>query len=158
MDIFVFIVALICGILGMLGTFLPVVPGPPLSYAGILLIYWRGLDNYSHTFLWVFGLLTLLVSILDYFAPVWLTNRFGGSKYATNGSLIGMVAGIFFFPPFGMIFGPFIGAFIGELMANKNTVKAFKIATVSFGAFLLSTGLKLILSGIMLFYIIASIF
>jgi uncharacterized protein YqgC (DUF456 family) len=65
-----------------------------------------------------------------------------------------MVAGLFFFPPWGLIIGPFIGAFIGELMTHATTGKAFKVAMMSFVGFLLTTGMKIIYSSVLLFIII----
>lgn len=158
MDLVLVILALGCGLTGIAGAFLPVLPGPPLSLVGLFLMQWSGYAHYSTTFLVVFTCFTLFVTLMDYIAPVWMTNKFGGSKSATNGSILGLLAGFFFFPPFGMIIGPFVGAFLGEMIENKNTAHALKIAFLSFLAFLVSTGLKLILSCIMLFYMISSLF
>lgn len=158
MDILLVILAVICGIIGLAGTVLPILPGPPISFVGLLLIQWSRFAEYSAPLLWILGILTLLISILDTIAPVWMTRRYGGSKAATNGSLLGMLAGLFLFPPFGMIVGPFVGAFLGELSVHRDARHALRIAFLSFIAFLLTTGFKLILCGIMLYYIIAGIF
>lgn len=157
MEILLAILAILCGIAGLAGAFLPVLPGPPLSLIGLLFIQWAGYGDFSSSFLWFFALLTLFLTIVDYIAPIWMTKKFGGSKAASTGSMIGLIAGIFFFPPFGMIIGPFVGAFIGEMVESKDTVHAFKIASISFVAFLLGTGLKLIASAIMLYYIITAL-
>lgn len=158
MDIILAIIAILCGITGILGAFMPVLPGPPLSLIGLFLMQWAGYAHFSNTFLIIFTTITLVVSVLDYIAPVWMTKRFGGSKMATNGSMAGLIIGIFFFPPFGMIIGPLIGSFLGELFEKKDSVQAFKIALLSFASFLINTGLKFMISGIMLFYILAALF
>ncbi|MEG1587272.1 MAG: DUF456 domain-containing protein [Bacteroidales bacterium] len=158
MDILLVILAISCGLIGLLGAFLPVLPGTPLSLVGLFLMHWSDYADYSPTVLWTFTIITLGIILMDYLAPAWMTKKFGGSDFAAKGSLAGMIIGIFFFPPFGMIIGPFIGAFIGEMIANKDAAHAFKVACVSFFTFLLGTGIKFIVSGIMLFYILHSLF
>lgn len=157
MDTLYIILALVCGIIGVAGAILPAMPGAPLSFIGLLLLLPCGADI-SNTSLWVSGIFLLVVSILDYVAPIWLTDLSGGSKEATRGSMIGLVVGLFAFPPIGLILGPFIGAFIGEMMANSTTGKAFKVALMSFVGFVLTTGIKIIYGGILLFMIIKETF
>ena len=145
--------ALIFGIVGLLGSILPALPGAPLSYVGLLLLLpCEGVDI-SNASLWVYGIFLAIVSVLDYIAPVWLTNLSGGGQQATRGSMAGLIAGLFFFPPWGLIIGPFVGAFIGELMEGSSKGKAFKVALMSFVGFLLTTGMKIIYSGVLLFMI-----
>ena len=84
----------------------------------------------------------LVVSLLDYVAPVWLTNKGGGSPSATRGATAGMIVGLFF-PPWGLLLGPFFGAFLGELIAHAPAGKALRVALLSFVGFLLTTGFKL---------------
>lgn len=157
METLFIILALVCGIVGILGSILPALPGPPISYVGLLLmLLCEGVDI-SSTALWVTGIFLVIVSILDYVAPVWFTNLSGGSKQATRGSMIGLIAGLFVFPPWGLIFGPFIGAFLGELAASATTGKAFEVAIMSFVGFILTTGMKIIYSGILLFMIVKEV-
>ena len=158
METLLIILALICSIVGILGSILPALPGPPLSYLGLLLLLPCEGADISNTSLWVYGIFLVIVSILDYVAPVWLTNISGGSKQATRGSMIGLVAGLFVLPPWGLIFGPFIGAFIGELMASSSKGKALKVALMSFLGFLLTTGMKIIYGGMLLFLVIKESF
>lgn len=154
METLLIIIAIVCGIVGLAGSILPALPGAPLSFAGLIaLLFCQGADI-SSTALWISGIFLAIVSILDYIAPIWLTNVSGGSKQATRGSVAGMIAGLFFFPPWGLIIGPFIGAFVGELMAHATTSKALKVAIMSFVGFLLTTGMKIIYSGVLLFMII----
>ena len=155
METLLIILALVFGIIGLLGSVLPALPGAPLSYIGLLLLLpCEGADISSAT-LWMTGIFLAIVSILDYIAPVWLTNLSGGGKQATRGSMAGLIAGLFFFPPWGLIVGPFVGAFIGELMEGSSKGKALKVALMSFVGFLLTTGLKIIYSGVLLFMICA---
>ena len=154
MEILWAILAIVAGFLGFAGSVLPVIPGPPLSFIGLLLLLPCEGATVSNATLWVSGIFLILVSVLDYVAPIWFTNLTGGSKQGTRGSMIGMLAGLFFFPPWGLIFGPFIGAFIGELVANSGKKKAFKVAFMSFLGFILTTGMKLIYGAVLLFIIV----
>ena len=158
METLLIILALVCCIVGLLGSILPALPGAPISYVALLLLLPCEGADISTTALWVYGIFLAIVSILDYVAPVWLTNVSGGSKQATRGSMIGLVVGLFVFPPWGLIFGPFVGAFIGELMANSSKGKALKVALMSFLGFILTTGIKVIYSGILLFLVIKETF
>lgn len=153
METLLITLALIFGIVGLLGSILPALPGTPLSYVGLLLLLpCEGVDI-SNASLWVYGIFLAIVSVLDYIAPVWLTNLSGGGQQATRGSMAGLIAGLFFFPPWGLIVGPFVGAFIGELMEGSSKGKALKVALMSFVGFLLTTGMKIIYSGLLLFMI-----
>lgn len=153
METLFIILALVFGIVGLLGAVLPALPGAPLSYIGLLLLLPCEGADISSVALWVTGIFLAIVSILDYIAPAWLTNLSGGGKQATRGSMAGLIAGLFFFPPIGLIVGPFVGAFIGELMEGSSKGKALKVALMSFVGFLLTTGLKIIYSGVLLFMI-----
>lgn len=153
METLFIILALVFGIVGLLGAVLPALPGAPLSYIGLLLLLPCEGADISSIALWVTGIFLAIVSILDYIAPAWLTNLSGGGKQATRGSMAGLIAGLFFFPPIGLIVGPFVGAFIGELMEGSSKGKALKVALMSFVGFLLTTGLKIIYSGVLLFMI-----
>lgn len=153
METLLIIFALVFGIVGLLGSILPALPGAPLSYVGLLLLLPCEGIEISNASLWIYGIFLAIVSILDYIAPVWLTNLSGGGKQAARGSMAGLIAGLFFFPPLGLIIGPFVGAFIGELMEGASKGKALKVAFMSFVGFLLTTGMKIIYSGVLLFVI-----
>ena len=154
METLLIIFALVFAIVGLLGSILPALPGAPLSYVGLLLLLPCEGADISNTALWVYGIFLAIVSILDYIAPVWLTNLSGGGQQATRASMAGLVAGLFFFPPWGLIIGPFVGAFIGELMDGASKGKALKVALMSFAGFLLTTGMKIMYSGVLLFVIV----
>ncbi|MDR1840162.1 MAG: DUF456 domain-containing protein [Treponema sp.] len=159
MEIVLVILAFVLLVAGILGAFLPMLPGPPLSFIGLLLMKWSGYGNFSPAFLWVWAGITVAVTVMDYFLPSVMAKRFGGSRAAAVGSFLGLLAGIFLFPPWGMIIGPFLGAFAGELVHNRtNGGKALKVAFGAFLAFIVGTGAKLIASSIMLFYAIKVMF
>jgi uncharacterized protein YqgC (DUF456 family) len=152
MDYILIGLGIILMITGLLGCVLPLLPGPPLNYAGLLLLHFTTGFQFSTRFLVIWGIVTVVVYALDYVIPVWGTKKFGGSKRGVWGSMIGLIAGMFFFPPFGIIIGPFAGAVIGELTAGKDSKAALKSGFGSFVGFLTGTILKLIASGMMTWY------
>lgn len=153
--------AILCGIfivVGLLGSVLPVLPGPVISWVGILILHFTTYAEYTTGFLVTTGVVMVVILLLDYFIPIWGTKRFGGTKSGVTGSVIGLVVGLFF-PPLGIIWGPFLGALVGEILANrKEFKKALKSATGSFLGFLLGTGLKLIYCGVLAFYYFKDVF
>ncbi|MDR0472530.1 MAG: DUF456 domain-containing protein [Treponema sp.] len=119
MSIILVIFAIILLLTGLLGAILPVLPGPPISFIGLLLLQWSGRGGFSPAFLWLAGIITIAVTVMDYILPALLTKRFGGSRMAVIGSTLGLIAGVIFFPPIGLIIGSFLGALIGELINNN---------------------------------------
>lgn len=145
MDILLLAIGFCCMIIGILGSFLPVLPGTPISYVGLLLLYWTDAVPMNYWVLGIAGIVMLVVSILDYAIPAQGTKRFGGSKYGIWGTNIGLVVGIFTPIPFGFVVGPFVGALIGELIYNSSDHKrAVKAATGSFIGFLASSFMKFV--------------
>jgi len=138
---------------GMVGSIVPLLPGPPLAYVGLLLQQLRSDAPFTVKFLLIWAGITILVSVLDYFIPLYGTRKFGGSKYGIWGCTIGLIAGIFF-PPWGIIVGPFIGAFAGEMIASNQSGQALRAALGSFIGFLFGTLLKLIACFMMGWYLI----
>lgn len=158
MDIFLVILSGLLIVIGLVGSVVPVLPGPPLSWAGILLIHLTTFASFSSTFLWVTAIMMIVITILDYYVPIWGTKKFGGTRKGVIGSTLGLLVGLFIFPPFGIIIGPFVGAFVGEMLANRDdTRKALKSATGSFLGFVLGTGMKLAFGGVMFFYYIRAL-
>lgn len=145
------VLAIVLALIGILGAILPALPGPPLCWASLLLVYFACPGFVSTTLLWVMLVLTILAQILDYLAPIWMAIAGGGSKAAITGSTVGLLLGLFFMPT-GLILGPLVGAFIGEMMSTHNSSLALRMALLSFLSFLLSTGFKLILCLVMTFY------
>lgn len=144
--------ALVCGAVGLLGAVLPALPGPPVSYLGLLLLLCCG-SSVSATLLVVTGVVMLLITVVDYLLPVWFTQLSGGSKESVRGALAGMIVGLFFLP-WGLLVGPFLGAFAGEYIACNRSGKAFRVASASFVAFIVTTLLKLIYGIVMFYYIL----
>lgn len=155
------IFALVAAVFGIVGSIMPGLPGPPVSWVGMLLVFFaeKGTDNpMTLTTLIVWLVITIVVSVLDYVVPSWTTRAAGGHKAASTGALIGLLAGIFL-TPVGMIAGALLGAFIGELMVtDKGVFAAFKAGLGAFAGFIFGTGLKLITSGIMCYIIVKIIF
>lgn len=155
MHIFIDIIAVVLGVVGVLGSVLPILPGPPISWVGLLLLYFWGDGTMTPKLLIIWGVVTIVVSVLDYIVPAYFTKITGGSKAAERFSFLGMIVGILFFPPWGMIIGAFLGAMLGEILYNSKDLKgSLKPAFGSFLGFLFGTGLKLTSCGVMLFYII----
>lgn len=154
--------AVLLGVLGIIGSVVPALPGPPLSWIGLLFMYICGSTNgagdpMSSKFLLVWLGVTILVTVLDYVVPAWFTKATGGSKYAGLGAIIGLFAGMLI-PPVGIILGAVLGAFLAELLiAGKGAVASIKSAAGAFVGFLFGTGIKLIASGLMMYYIIVYI-
>lgn len=157
MDILLIVLGSIFIISGILGCVLPIIPGPPLSYVGLLFLHFTARYQFSSKFLITWAIITTVVYALDYLIPAWGTKKFGGSNRGVWGSIIGLVIGLFFFPPFGIIIGPFLGAVIGELTAGKESGAALKSGFGSFMGFLAGTLLKLITSGMMTWYFVKEI-
>lgn len=156
---FLIVLAIILAIVGIIGSVVPGLPGPPLSWIGMLLVYFAdksadAQDPMSSTVLLVWLGITVLVSILDYVIPAGVTRIAGGHKAASTGALIGLFAGMFF-TPIGVVTGALLGAFLGELMVNNKGVwAAFKAGAGAFLGFILGTGLKLVCSGVMAWLIV----
>ena len=154
MDIVLLVLGIILMLVGILGCILPVLPGPPLSFVGLLLLHFSKFAEYTTTLLVILAIVAAVVTILDYFVPIWGTKRFGGTKYGSWGATIGVILGIFMFPPLGIIILPFIGAVVGESLKGADFNSAMKAGFGSFMGFLMGTGLKLIASLIMAYYFV----
>ena len=134
MDILFLILGFLFVCLGIVGSFLPILPGPLTSWIGLLLLQLTKIIPVDWTFLGITLTISLLVWVLDYFIPAIGTKRFGGTRYGVYGTTIGLIIGLLSPIPFGMLLGAFFGAFFGELLYNsKDTNRALK---ASFGAFL----------------------
>jgi len=155
MDIFLIISGSLLMILGIAGCLLPVLPGPPLSYLGLVAIHLTSKIDFSSKFLIWWGIIVIIVSVLDYVIPIWGTKIFGGSKFGVWGSMVGLLAGLFI-PPIGIIIGPFMGAVAGEMLGG-NRQHALKAGFGSFIGFLAGTVVKLLVSLIMLYYFIVAL-
>jgi uncharacterized protein YqgC (DUF456 family) len=156
-DYFLLIAGSLMMLVGILGCLLPVLPGPPLSWVGLLLLNISRFGNFSFQFLVIMAVVAVVVTVLDYVVPVWGTKRFGGSRAGIWGATLGLIGGIFFMPPAGIILGPFLGALIGELIIGTDSRASVRSAFGSFVGFLLGTGLKLIASFVMTWYFVVEL-
>lgn len=152
------IIAIILAVLGIVGSVVPALPGPPLSWVGLLLVYIdKGTDAVSTAGLIVWAVVVAAVTVIDYLVPAAMTRAAGGHRAASIGAVVGLFAGIFL-TPVGMIGGSLLGAFLGELLVeNKGVWDSFKASIGAFAGFMAGTLAKLVLSGIMLWKIIASV-
>lgn len=132
----------ICMLVGLAGCILPMLPGPPLAWLGMLLLHFTDRVDFSVTELVVSALVVIATLVLDYFTPMIGAKKFGGGKYGNRGCVIGTIVGMFFLP-LGLILGPFLGAVIGELIAGKPFRTALKAGFGSFVGFLFGTLIKL---------------
>lgn len=158
LDIVLIILAGVLLLLGVIGSVVPALPGPPLSYVGILCLHFSSKVELSATFLIVWALVIILIQILDYYVPIWGTKKFGGSKYGAWGSTIGVVAGMFILPPWGIIIFPFVGAVVGELLNKQEFKVALKAGFGAFIGFLAGTFAKLAIAFILLFVYIKELY
>lgn len=146
MDIFLLIIGFLVALLGIVGSFLPILPGPLTSWFGLLILSLTKTVPINYTFLGITLGIAILIWLIDYFIPAIGTKKFGGTRYGVIGTMIGLVFGMLFLGPFGIIIGPFVGAFLGEILNERNSGKALKAAFGSFIGFLTSTFLKFVAS------------
>jgi uncharacterized protein YqgC (DUF456 family) len=153
------ILGIICLIIGIIGCFVPGLAGPPFSFlALILLSIAKRWEPFSPGFLIVIAAVTIIVTALDYIVPAAGAKKYGASKFGFWGAVIGMIIGIIYIPPLGMIIGAFIGAFVGELLIGKQSSAALKAGWGVFVGVMIGILLKLIASGVMTFYFIKALF
>ncbi|MBQ2024986.1 MAG: DUF456 domain-containing protein [Paludibacteraceae bacterium] len=157
MDVFIMILGAICVLIGVAGSLLPILPGTPVSYIGLLLLLAVDGCSFSVQFMLIILALVVLQQILNYVIPIWGVKKYGGSKAGQWGGVLGLLVGLLFMP-WGMIVGPFVGAVLGEMMAGKNTSDSLKAGFGSFVGNLLTTVSGLVLSGVMAYYYFAEVF
>ncbi|MCB0805416.1 MAG: DUF456 family protein [Bacteroidales bacterium] len=158
LDLLWIILGSISLIVGIIGCVLPILPGQIFSWASLLILQLTQNPPFTVKFLVTWALITAAVTVLDNVVPIWGTKKLGGSKKGIWGATIGLIIGIFFFPPLGLIIGPFLGAFTGELLAGKDTNTAFRSGLGSFLGFVAGTFMKLGISFIMGYYFVINAF
>ena len=146
LDIILIILGVLCLITGLMGCILPFLPGPPVAYLGLVLLHFTDKVQYTTTQLIVWLLIVLVVQVLDYFTPMLGSKYSGGSRWGNWGCIIGTLIGLLFLP-WGVIFGPFLGAVIGELLGNKECSQARRSGVGSLIGFRLGTFLKFVVCG-----------
>lgn len=154
-EIILIILGVLIAVVGIIGCIIPAVPGPPLNFISLLILELAIEDAFSIEFYIIWGVITILVTVLDYVLPLFGAKVYKASAYGIWGSIVGMIVGTIFFPPFGMILGLLLGAIAGELIAGKEGSEAMKVGAVTFITSLLMIVVKLAVSGIMTYYFIA---
>ena len=143
MDILFIVLSILLLVGGILGCILPFLPGPPLAYAGLLLIHFTGLSHFSTTQLVVWLIVTVVLQVVDYITPLLGSKYSGGTSFGNRGCLAGTILGLFFMP-WGIIAGPFLGAVAGELIGGKDLPQAFQAGIGTLIGFLVGTLLKVV--------------
>lgn len=147
MDIILIVLGSICLLAGMLGCVLPMLPGPPLAYVALILLHLTERVQFTLTQFIIWLVAVVVVQVIDYFIPMLGTKKFGGTKWGIWGCLAGTIIGLFIFPPWGILFGPFAGAIVGELLGGKESQHAIKAGFGAFMGFIMGTMLKFMVCG-----------
>lgn len=142
--------------LSLVGCFLPILPGPPIGFIGLLVLQLRKPPPFDTSFLVIWFFIVIALTILDYLIPIAGAKKYGGSTTGLYGSLAGLIIGMFF-PPVGIILGPMLGAIIGELITGKRGKEAVKSGIGTFFGFLLATLIKVIACSVMCFYFVKAL-
>lgn len=157
MDIFIAILGAICIVVGLIGTIIPMLPGTPISYIGLLLLLLIPGCTLGWNFFLIWGIIVFLVQVANYFVPIWGVNKFGGTKYGQWGSVVGVIAGLFL-SPIGIILGPFVGAVVGEMLGGKEFSDSLKAGFGSFVGTFVGMVLGIIVAAILAFYFFKEVF
>jgi uncharacterized protein len=151
MDTLLLLLGGACLLVGLAGAILPI-PGPALSFLGLILIHFSHFADFSTYMLVTFGVLTVVIVVLDYYIPIWGMKRFGGTRKGTIGAIVGGLVGLFVVPGLGLFPGTFAGALIGELIGGLPMKKALKSAIGSFLGFITGIFVQVALCIAMLVY------
>lgn len=151
MELLLLVLGIICLFTGLAGAVLPL-PGPALSFVGLILIQFSHYAQFSTYLLVTFGILTAVIAVLDYYIPIWGMKKFGGTRNGTIGAFVGGLAGLFVIPAVGIFLGTFVGALVGELIGGLDTKKALKSAFGSFVGFLTGIFVQITLCLVMILY------
>jgi uncharacterized protein YqgC (DUF456 family) len=152
-DYLLLISGILLMILGIIGCLVPVLPGPPFNFIGLILLHLSRFGQFEASTLIILGAVAVVVTVLDYVVPIWGTKKFGGSKYGVRGATVGLIIGLFLGPA-GIILGSFIGAFAGEMIFKDDIRYAVKAGFGSLLGFPAGIGLKLAASFTMTFYFV----
>ena len=156
MEIFLLVLAFLFMLIGIIGCIVPGLPGTPIAYVGLWIAQATERVDFSWQFLLIWGIVVIVISVLDYIVPAWGTKQFGGTKWGVWGSTIGVFVGLFFGAS-GVILGPLVGAIVGELIAGKQLQEAIRAGWGSFIGILFGTILKLVACGLMTVALIQAI-
>ncbi len=159
MDWILAIAAIILLILGVAGAVVPGLPGPILSFCGLVCAACMSTVEVAPSMLILWGLVTVALTVADYLLPAWMVQRFGGSRAGSIGATVGVVAGLFILSPVGLLLGPFVGALLGELIHDSSdTGRAVRAGIGSFLAFVVGSGVKLVASVWLMIVVLVRLF
>lgn len=156
MDSPLILTAALCMVAGLVGCFIPLIPGPPLAYAGILLLHFSERAHFSTVSLLVWLAIVIAVQVTDYVVPMVGSKWSGGSRWGTTGCFIGTLIGLLFMP-WGLIVGPFVGAFVGETLGGRGAGEALRSGCGSLLGFLLGVVIKCMVCGFFLWKFITAL-
>ena len=143
MDILLIVLAILLLIGGIAGCILPVLPGSPLAYAGLLLLHLTDRIHFSTTQLVVWLIVVIVLQVVDYITPLLGNKYSGGTSFGNRGCVAGTLLGLFFMP-WGIVLGPFIGAVAGEMLGGSDFPHAIRAGIGTLFGFLVGTLLKVI--------------
>jgi len=143
MDVLIYVLSFLLLVGGIVGCVLPILPGAPLGYAGLLLLHFTGRADFSTTQLVTWLIIVVILQVVDFITPLLGSKYTGGSEFGNRGCVAGTLIGMFFLP-WGIIVGPFIGAVAGEMLGGSDLSHAIRAGIGSLIGFLVGTLLKVI--------------
>ena len=154
MDLILLVLGLILCLIGILGSFLPIIPGPITSWLGILLLYSTSTVEFNLNFILITFTVAISVGFLDYIIPILGVKKLGGTRSGQIGTIIGLILCLILLGPIGIIIGPFLGALLGEMSTNKSFQDSIKPAFGSFIGVIAGSIIKFLISLSFLFFYI----
>ena len=152
MDLLLLIVSLLLCLIGIVGSFLPIIPGPVTSWLGILLLNLTSAVEFNLNFVLITFTVAVSVGILDYIIPILGVKKLGGSRSGQIGTTVGLIVALVILGPIGIIIGPFMGALLGEMSTNKSFQDSLNPAFGSFIGVIAGSVIKFLISLSFLFF------
>ena len=152
MDLLLLIVGLLLCLIGIVGSFLPIIPGPVTSWLGILLLNLTSAVEFNLNFVLITFTVAVSVGILDYVIPILGVKKLGGSRSGQIGTTVGLIVALVILGPIGIIIGPFMGALLGEMSTKKSFQNSLKPAFGSFIGVIAGSIIKFLISLSFLFF------
>ena len=152
MDLLLLIASLLLCLIGIVGSFLPIIPGPVTSWLGILLLNLTSAVEFNLNFVLITFTVAVSVGILDYIIPILGVKKLGGSRSGQIGTTVGLIVALVILGPIGIIIGPFMGALLGEMSTNKSFQDSLNPAFGSFIGVIAGSVIKFLISLSFLFF------
>ena len=143
MDILLMVLAFLLLVASIVGCVLPVLPGPPLAYAGILLLHLTDKIHFTTHQLVIWLVVVVELQVVDYITPLLGSKYSGGTSFGNRGCIAGTILGMFFMP-WGLIIGPFVGAIAGEMMGGQDLAQAIRAGIGTLLGYLFGTLMKVV--------------